>query len=665
RTSNMLTISMDVLFGVTLSPAGKYKFRSFEDAAATNLPVAASTHFTVYTITAQEGGRRPLCDTWTFKVGSDEEGAAWLSLLRFAINPTPSRKPTNVLVFLNPVSGKQKSVKLFESVVKPIFKISDTQYTLKTTESAGYAHDFVHTQDLSAFTAVVAVSGDGLFHEILNGLVTRSDWASVRDLPLAIVPAGTGNGLAKTLDCIWPEQAAVAIAKAHARPLDIMSATLASGEVKYWFLSATWALIADVDIESESIRWAGAARLDVYATMRLMSLRYYGGRLHYLPADDGDGNDEAVERQGADVPAPGIQPAATLHPTLTAGIRLPITAGSLPPRWRTIEGPFAKFTATNVAWLSADFMACPHARISDGAVDVVYAGLSSKWQLLPYMATPVRDNYMNTDGIKHVRARAFIIEPTGLRTTSRSADSIRAIQPPLCNAPPRGSRQSQSASLFGTFRARSASRSTSRSGTTSTNGTPPRPPVPVRVRSEVYTSYHQQTVGRGSSLMIQGLGPGGASAGDGSLSAPPVIRTDSDSSPQAPTQAAFSLRSDTALAAAVMSDLDPVVQPPPASAPVASESLPITQAATPEIADEDACRLVGPDGIMVLDGEEIELGPIKIECLPGLVSVICPPWLSERHSTQVASAASTALKAPKHIDGTLSREGSTLSFNAA
>ncbi|KAJ2793305.1 hypothetical protein H4R20_006578, partial [Coemansia guatemalensis] len=90
RSSNTLTISMDVLFGATLSPPNKYKFRSIEAASVGNLGITSSTHFTVYTITARENGKRPLCDTWTFMVGSEEEGATWLSLLRFAIKPKPA-----------------------------------------------------------------------------------------------------------------------------------------------------------------------------------------------------------------------------------------------------------------------------------------------------------------------------------------------------------------------------------------------------------------------------------------------------------------------------------------------------------------------------------------------------------------------------------------------
>ncbi|KAJ1728106.1 hypothetical protein LPJ61_004218 [Coemansia biformis] len=746
--SNMLTISMDALYGATLSPPGKYNFRSFEEASVTNLGVVESTHFTVYTIAAQEGGKRPLCDTWTFKAESKEESATWLSLLRYAIHPAPSRRPTNVLVFLNPVSGKHKSLKLFDTVVRPIFNIGSTQFTLKITESAGYASTFVRTQDLSEYTAVVAVSGDGLLYEIVNGLLARPDWAAHRDLPLGVIPTGTGNGLAKTLDCIWPEQAAVAIVKAQARPLDIMSTTLSTGEVKYWFLSATWAYLADVDIESESIRWAGAARLDVYAVMRLLSLRYYGGRLHYLPAADdeeeaqqalGDTGSACVNGsgtvagastapaksygapapdssalvpgdadrtdQGTDMPwglpphsfssplvrgSPEVpsdsfvahtQPAVGLHPTLTADIQLPIREGSLPPRWRTIEGPFAKFTAANASWLSGTFLACPMGRFSDGAVDVVYAGVASKWQLLPYMVSPTRDNYMNSEGVKHVRARAFILEPTGLRTTSRNANYLMATQPPLSNGAgddkARVGRRSQSLSLFSSLRAKSISRSTSVSSVSNSDGLQPQAPVPVRVRSQAYSSYHQQTIGRGSGLMVQGLD---ATAANDSPRAQSTAPANGGVALRPPSQAAFSLRSETALAAAVMQDPEPSAQPPaltkrvsgslaathePLHEPHTDASAQSARETTPEDASDNECRMVGSDGIMVLDGEEIELGPIKIECLPSLLKVICPPWLCERRNTQVASAAAAAPKAPMHIAGTLSREGSALGFSAA
>ncbi|KAJ2545671.1 hypothetical protein GGF49_000180 [Coemansia sp. RSA 1853] len=709
RSSNMLTIVMDVMFGATLSPPGKYKFKSIEAASEMNLKLETSTHFTVYTLTTRESGKRPMCDTWTFMVDSEEECAACLSLLRYAINPQPTGKDTNVLIFVNPVSGKRKSVKMFETIVKPILEIGCTRYTLKITESQGYAGDFVKTEDLSQYTSIVSVSGDGLLHEVLNGLLARPDWPSLRNITLGVVPTGTGNGLAKTLDCIWPEQAAVAIVRAQSRLIDIMSATMVSGLIEYCFLSLTWGLIGDIDIESERMRWAGSARLDLYGTLRLMNLRYYGGRLHYLPAavtadDSSDYKDEeqsegdreakfkaeALARkdaavhestnssatnlgqsnnQGADMawglPAPNyssplvrqspkplpdaltpvIQPAVTLHPTLTAGIQLPVKPGSLSSRWRTIEGPFAQIIATNVSWLSADFLACQRARISDGAIDIVYSGDVSKWSILPYMAASTKGTHMNTEGISHVRARAFILEPTGLRTTSRSKSSLDAIQPSKGGNRSLASSRPLSIPMFNSLRSKS-------NGSRSKRPVSPQAPVPVRVRSQAYTSYHQQTIGHDNSLNVQGLG---AEFGNG-MPQPPaqaVLRSTADRV-ESPSVAA-------AIAQPRVRELTDISQSSDqANKQQAGKSADLERAA--ETADNgDECRLVGEHGIVVLDGERVELGPIKIECLPSLVSVISPPWLNESQITKVNTIPAPNIA--RSIRGTLSREGSVLSFN--
>ncbi|KAJ1949170.1 Sphingosine kinase 1 [Linderina macrospora] len=692
----MLTIAMDVMFGATLSPTNKFKFKSFESASETNLQIESSTHFTVYTIMAREKGKRPLCDTWTFMVESEEESATWVSLLRCAIHPNINDRKVNVLVLLNPVSGKRKATKIFDTIVKPIFEIGDTPYTLKLTESADYATGFLQNEDLSPYSSIVSISGDGLLHDVLNGFLQRADWPRYQTLPLAVIPAGTGNGLAKSLDCIWPEQAAVAVVKAEARPLDIMSATLASGRTEYCFLSMTWGLTADIDIESERMRWAGAARLDLYGTIRLMNLRYYGGRLHYLPAYENDesaaramsnssygmgasaassmanilaertnhGTDDAwglpppsfssplARNSPKQLPqqlSPQVQPAVTLRPTLTGGIQLPIQDGSLPPRWKTVEGPFVQVIATNVPWLAPTFLASKHARIADGMIDLVYSGNATKWQMIPYMTGSAKEDYLNKgEGIEHVKVRAFILEPNGLRTTSKNPESHQAVQHPHMAA---ASIRSKSLSpRFGSIRSTLSYRSKTSTGSQVT--------VPARVRSQNYAAYHTAS-GRNSSLMAQGLKQ--------------HDQEDASQSLAVPSPAAFSTRSGTAIAQMAVEDRRPVSDPDADTVGVVrhaqSEQRELESPASPDVDGNAAentdtgCRLVGEHGIVDLDGEVVELGPVKIEALPNLVRIICPPWLNEDRSNR--TMAMPVMKAPELIRGTLSREGSFLSFASA
>ena len=44
------------------------------------------------------------------------------------------------------------------------------------------------------------VSGDGLLHEIINGLISRPDWNEIKNtITVGGIPAGTGNGIIKSL----------------------------------------------------------------------------------------------------------------------------------------------------------------------------------------------------------------------------------------------------------------------------------------------------------------------------------------------------------------------------------------------------------------------------------------------------------------------------------
>ena len=56
----------------------------------------------------------------------------------------------------------------------------------------GYLDGFKYIRDLdmSAYSAVIAVGGDGTIHEVVNGMMFRKDQ---QKLPIAFVPNGSGN----------------------------------------------------------------------------------------------------------------------------------------------------------------------------------------------------------------------------------------------------------------------------------------------------------------------------------------------------------------------------------------------------------------------------------------------------------------------------------------
>ncbi len=58
---------------------------------------------------------------------------------------------------------------------------------------------------------------------MINGLMARADWQRARLLPVAIIPGGSGNAMARSLGLVDPLAATLAVVKGHTRPLDLLS----------------------------------------------------------------------------------------------------------------------------------------------------------------------------------------------------------------------------------------------------------------------------------------------------------------------------------------------------------------------------------------------------------------------------------------------------------
>lgn len=104
------------------------------------------------------------------------------------------------------------------------------------------------------YDGIVTVSGDGLIHEVINGLFANKDPTVRRDIPVGLLPGGTANGLVKSIlshchEVYDPKSAAFLIAKGFSSKMDTIELTLDNREDKvYSHLSVTWGLIADIDI---------------------------------------------------------------------------------------------------------------------------------------------------------------------------------------------------------------------------------------------------------------------------------------------------------------------------------------------------------------------------------------------------------------------------------
>jgi diacylglycerol kinase family enzyme len=105
--------------------------------------------------------------------------------------------------------------------------------------------------DLDEIDSLVVVSGDGVLHEVINGLLSRPDWDRARKTSIGIVPAGSGNAIAASLGTTNSFVATLAVVRGETSKLDIFSLSQLNKPRIYSMLSFGWGMMADADIESD------------------------------------------------------------------------------------------------------------------------------------------------------------------------------------------------------------------------------------------------------------------------------------------------------------------------------------------------------------------------------------------------------------------------------
>lgn len=96
-----------------------------------------------------------------------------------------------ILFIINPVSGVGKQ-KLVEKSIKKYLDTTKYTYEIKYTEEAKHAID-ISKEAANKFDIIAAVGGDGSVNEVCKGLINTNS-------ALAIIPTGSGNGLARYLN---------------------------------------------------------------------------------------------------------------------------------------------------------------------------------------------------------------------------------------------------------------------------------------------------------------------------------------------------------------------------------------------------------------------------------------------------------------------------------
>lgn len=95
------------------------------------------------------------------------------------------------LAIINPISGTG-SKKSIPDLLAQAYNASEYELFLTYTKAAGHAEELARRAASEDYDHVIAVGGDGTVNEVARGLVGSQT-------ALAIVPKGSGNGLARSL----------------------------------------------------------------------------------------------------------------------------------------------------------------------------------------------------------------------------------------------------------------------------------------------------------------------------------------------------------------------------------------------------------------------------------------------------------------------------------
>ena len=201
--------------------------------------------------------------------------SSWVSkLLHYAYGVSRLRKRIKILI--NPVGGKGSAQKWYNRDIEPILAAARCDIDVERTQYQGHAVEIAEKLDADAYDVVAACSGDGLPHEIFNGLGKRQDARrALSKIAVVQLPCGSANALCLSLNGTdSPSMAALALVKGIRTPLDLVSITQGNRRILS-FLSQSFGIIAECDLGTDHLRWMGSLRFTWGYLVRLLGKTVY------------------------------------------------------------------------------------------------------------------------------------------------------------------------------------------------------------------------------------------------------------------------------------------------------------------------------------------------------------------------------------------------------
>ncbi|KAK9465382.1 ATP-NAD kinase-like domain-containing protein [Lipomyces arxii] len=323
-----------------------------------------------------------------------------------------------LLVLINPFGGQGKATDRFLKLSLPIFDAARCHVDQIKTEYKGHAMDLIENMEglEDRYDAIVCCSGDGIPHEVFNGLSKRKNAGLAFRVPVCQLPCGSGNALCVNLvgsnDLPF---ATLSTVKGVPIPVDLCSLT--QGDKRYvTFLSQALGMIADCDLGTENMRWMGESRFTVGLVMRVLSRAKYPCEVSVRIAHESrsqvrrayqEDKSKNHERYDDSVDAEAV--ASRSLPSLRYGtINDPV-----PEDWKIINtSTLAIFYAGKMPWMSSDALFFPAALPRDGYVDLVLIDSAiPRLEVLSILLNVQEGKHFDSKQIHYYKVDAYRVTP--------------------------------------------------------------------------------------------------------------------------------------------------------------------------------------------------------------------------------------------------------------
>lgn len=205
-------------------------------------------------------------------------------------------RPKRLLMFINPFGGGKNGKKIFDDKIKAMLELARVEFTVIVTERANHAKDMILDQktDLNKFDGIVCVGGDGMFGEVLNGVLVRTqrenqiDYSSVDCVPkkpaikLGVIPAGSTDAVVyATCGNKNPTNSIISILLGRKINIDVGAVHDHGGTnlIRYTASFMGYGFFGDTIHDSEQNRWLGTKRYDWAGLKKFFNHRLYNGEI--------------------------------------------------------------------------------------------------------------------------------------------------------------------------------------------------------------------------------------------------------------------------------------------------------------------------------------------------------------------------------------------------